>query len=173
MISWWIKSCCLVVTVNYPKHTQTYRLLETQCLQLFRALFQRILQRIFASFQRLQHVAMCCSTLLDFFLWYCTERIEIYRTMRIVYFLPKESIGFEGFIFRKFISSFYRPQRSCGKVMFLHLSVILFTGGGGPLSGGVSVRGGGGVTCGRYASCWNIFIVYQTFVRKYCKCQHF
>ena len=24
----------------------------------------------------------------------------------------------------------YRPQRSCGKVMFLHLSVILFTGGG-------------------------------------------
>ena len=25
---------------------------------------------------------------------------------------------------------FYRPQRSCGKVMVLHLSVILFTGGG-------------------------------------------
>ena len=25
---------------------------------------------------------------------------------------------------------FYRPQRSCGKVMFLHLSVILFTGRG-------------------------------------------
>ena len=24
---------------------------------------------------------------------------------------------------------FYRPQRSCGKVMFLHLCVILFTGG--------------------------------------------
>ena len=24
---------------------------------------------------------------------------------------------------------FYRPQRSCGKVMFLHLSIILFTGG--------------------------------------------
>ena len=24
---------------------------------------------------------------------------------------------------------YYRPQRSCGKVMFLHLSVILFTGG--------------------------------------------
>ena len=28
------------------------------------------------------------------------------------------------------VTSFnYRPQRSCGKVMFLHLSVILFTGG--------------------------------------------
>ena len=26
---------------------------------------------------------------------------------------------------------FYRPQRSCGKVMSLHPSVILFTGGGG------------------------------------------
>ena len=25
----------------------------------------------------------------------------------------------------------YHPQRSCGKVMFLHLSVILFTGGEG------------------------------------------
>ena len=25
---------------------------------------------------------------------------------------------------------FYRPQRSCGNVMFLHLSVILFTEGG-------------------------------------------
>ena len=28
-------------------------------------------------------------------------------------------------------SYFYRPQRSWGKVMFLHVSVILFTGGGG------------------------------------------
>ena len=27
--------------------------------------------------------------------------------------------------------NFYRPQHSCGKVLFLHLSVILFTGGGG------------------------------------------
>ena len=40
----------------------------------------------------------------------------------------------------------YRPQRSCGKVMFLHLSVILFTGGslsrGRSLSvGRVSVQG--------------------------------
>ena len=27
------------------------------------------------------------------------------------------------------LETFYRPQHSCGKVMFLHLSVILFTGG--------------------------------------------
>ena len=39
---------------------------------------------------------------------------------------------------------YYRPQRSYGKVMFLHLCVILFTGGslsGGSLSGG-SLSGG-------------------------------
>ena len=30
----------------------------------------------------------------------------------------------------RYIISFYRPQRSCGKVMFLHLSVILFMGWG-------------------------------------------
>ena len=29
----------------------------------------------------------------------------------------------------------YRPQRSCGKVVFLHVSLILFTGGMGSLSG--------------------------------------
>ena len=31
----------------------------------------------------------------------------------------------------------YRPQRSCSKVMFLHLSVILFTGGSASSPGGV------------------------------------
>ena len=66
---------------------------------------------------------------------------------------------------------YYRPQQSCGKVMFLNLSVILFTGGGlcpgVSLSGGLSVRGGGlcqgdptcTVTCGRYASYWNAFLL--------------
>ena len=58
---------------------------------------------------------------------------------------------------------FYRPQQSCGKVMFLHQSVILFTGGS--LSRGVC-RGRGGlcpeglcqgyplhtVMCGQYTS---------------------
>ena len=28
-----------------------------------------------------------------------------------------------------YTTNIYRPERSCGKVMFLHLSVILFTGG--------------------------------------------
>ena len=32
-------------------------------------------------------------------------------------------------------SSFYRPQRSWGKVMFLHVSVILFTGEGSTWAG--------------------------------------
>ena len=62
--------------------------------------------------------------------------------------------------------NFYRPQRSCGKVMFLHLSVFLFTGVGGgggslsrrgSLSRGDSVRETppGTVTCGQYAYYWN------------------
>ena len=38
---------------------------------------------------------------------------------------------------------YYRPQRICSKVMFLHLSVILFMGGGGLCPGGGSVRVGG------------------------------
>ena len=65
---------------------------------------------------------------------------------------------------------FYRQQRSCGKVMFLHLCVVQLTGGGlclgGSLSGGVSVRGSlsrgvsfQGVTSGRYASYWNAFLL--------------
>ena len=43
-------------------------------------------------------------------------------------------------------SIFYRPQRSWGKVIFLHVSVILFTGwgtwSGGGLVGGCGPRGG-------------------------------
>ena len=38
--------------------------------------------------------------------------------------------------------SYYRPQRSCGKVMFLHLPVNLFTGGEGRAWQGMC--GGGG-----------------------------
>ena len=51
---------------------------------------------------------------------------------------------------------YYRPQRSCGKVMFLHLSVILSTGGGAladttpPQADGHYHR--------RYASYWNVFL---------------
>ena len=39
------------------------------------------------------------------------------------------------------LKAFYRPQRSCGKLMFLHLPVILFTRGG-VSDWGVSVQGG-------------------------------
>ena len=62
--------------------------------------------------------------------------------------------------------------------MFLHLSVILFMGGGGSLSSGVSVQGGslsggslsGGVSVretipravksGWYTSYWNVFLFF-------------
>ena len=61
---------------------------------------------------------------------------------------------------------FYRPQRTCGKVMFLHLCVILFTGGslsrGGLCPGGTGLCQGDPprtVTCGRYASYSNAFLL--------------
>ena len=48
---------------------------------------------------------------------------------------------------------YYRPQRSCGKVMFLHLSVILFIGqcmlGYGQQAGGTHPTG--------MQSCWHCF----------------
>ena len=49
-----------------------------------------------------------------------------------------------------------------GKVIFLHLSVILFTGGGGLQPGGLcrppSKHHRMRSTSGRYASCWNTFL---------------
>ena len=82
------------------------------------------------------------------------------------------------------LDNIYRPQRSCRKVMFLHLSVIVHGGGGlcpgrrGSLSrGGGSLSGGGlcpggslsgrfsprEVTCGRYASYWKAFFYMEVF----------
>ena len=63
----------------------------------------------------------------------------------------------------------YRPQRSCGKVMFLHLPVILSTGGC------VSQHALGetpprqtppadGYCSGRYASYWNTFLCGLYFI---------
>ena len=80
------------------------------------------------------------------------------------------------------LNYYYRPQRSCGKVMFLHVSVILFTGVGGAcmvgghvwqgvcMAGGCVAKGGGmhgtggmrgrrdGHCSGQYASYWNAFL---------------
>ena len=75
------------------------------------------------------------------------------------------------------LGNFYRPQRSWGKVMFLHVSVILFTAGGslsrrGLCPVGGLCPGGGGLCPGgslsrrpprtvmrrRYASYWNAFL---------------
>ena len=60
----------------------------------------------------------------------------------------------------------YRPQRSCFKVMFLHVSVILFTGGGS----GRQTHSPGRQTpprdshCnGRYASYWITFLLMEYF----------
>ena len=48
----------------------------------------------------------------------------------------------------------YRPQPSCCTIMFLYLSVILFTRGGGGMF--VSVHWS---LSGWYASCWNAFLL--------------
>ena len=65
---------------------------------------------------------------------------------------------------------FYRPQTKFAKVMFLHVSVILPTGGGCLVPGGAWSRGWGlvpggvetaprdGCCCGRCASYWNAFL---------------
>ena len=64
---------------------------------------------------------------------------------------------------------FYRPQRSWGKVMFLHVSVILFTGGWYPsmhcrwYPSMPCSRSTEGYCCGRYASYWNAFLVIMSF----------
>ena len=59
--------------------------------------------------------------------------------------------------------SCYRPQWSCGKVMFLHQSVILFKGGRvadppPPSSSCWEIR----ATSGRYASYWNAHLFYNS-----------
>ena len=73
-------------------------------------------------------------------------------------------------------NNFYRPQRSCGKIMFSQASVILFTGGGvsdRPLGQNPLSRHTPGQTpypwadtpppadgycSGQYASYWNAFL---------------
>ena len=64
------------------------------------------------------------------------------------------------------VINIYRPQRSCGKVKFLHLSVILFTGDGSaetPLPpGGHPSSQGDGSCSGGYASYWNPFLSWNS-----------
>ena len=63
---------------------------------------------------------------------------------------------------------FYRPQRSCGKIMFLHVSVILSTVGGfvagrHPLKALIPFSYGTATASGRYASYWNVFLFWLLF----------
>ena len=59
---------------------------------------------------------------------------------------------------------FYRPQRSCGKVMFLHLSVILSTGGCLPQCMLGYTPPADGYCSGRYASYWNAFLCISNVI---------
>ena len=75
----------------------------------------------------------------------------------------------------------YRPQRNCGKIMFLHLSVILFTGGGGVWQtppqadtprqtppGQTPPPPGDGHCSGRYASYWNACYQNESILLRHC-----
>ena len=72
--------------------------------------------------------------------------------------------------------NFYRPQRSCGKVMFLHLSVFLFTGGGGSLSRRGSLSRGDSVreTPPRYSNMRAVRILLECIIFQklflHCEC---
>ena len=65
----------------------------------------------------------------------------------------------------------YRPQRSWGKVMFLHVSAILLTGGGSQsLSQGCCLHPGGGVSAlegylSRGVSVWGVSVQGQSLFR--------
>ena len=89
-------------------------------------------------------------------------------------FSPIANTGLLNMIKRRFsikkFTHLYRPQRSCGKVMFLHVSVILSTGGDGRQTppGKTPPRqthtpwadppAKDGHCSGRYASYWNAFL---------------
>ena len=87
-----------------------------------------------------------------------TGRARLIRT-----WLIRSSAQFEVSVKSLPDSYHYRPQRSCAKVMFLHVCVILSTGGfcswslGGCLIQGVSAPGGGCLllleVCSRGGGC--------------------
>ena len=64
--------------------------------------------------------------------WALTVQTNRGRTDAPVYFISN--------LVNMLTPSYYRPQRSCGKVMFPQASVILFTGGGAYMAGGVCGR---------------------------------
>ena len=67
---------------------------------------------------------------------------------------------------------YYRPQRSCSKVMFSQASVILFTRGCVCLpdtSQADTHPAADGYCSGRYASYWNAFLFGRVFTENYMK----
>ena len=71
-----------------------------------------------------------------------------------------------------FSDSYYRPQRSCGKVMFLHVSAILSVDGvvwqaDTPLAGRSPCQADTTPRhdhcTGRYASYWNVFLCIELY----------
>ena len=72
--------------------------------------------------------------------------LECNGRTNVVIFIHSSGRPLQWFSKTSMLSICYRPQWSCGKIMFLHMSVILFTGGclclGGLCPGGISAQGG-------------------------------
>ena len=126
----------------------------------------------------------CCALLRDYFVdfrvWNHLFLLSEWGTMDHCLFLAtnrmflgvtkKNKVESDNKINQTIKAFCYRPQRSCVKVMFLHLSVILFTGG-------VSVQKWGSLSRGslsgrpsysyvrQYASYLNAFLFYKVPLR--------
>ena len=110
-----------------------------------------------------------------------SKRLKIYKDkVNLKYFFVTSAVSlFPGEKYRS--PYFYRPQRSCGQGNILHLSVILFTGGGGvclsacwdttpgtrhtlpPPEADSGIRS----MSGRYASYWNAFLWWIKWIAKH------
>ena len=64
------------------------------------------------------------------------HRIQMFQIYVVLLFSNDCRAPCQGILLLEISMHFYRPQRSCGNVIFLHLSVILFTGGMDPVDPG-------------------------------------
>ena len=87
----------------------------------------RFIQQLELVEQMEENFKLSLSSFFFFSMCQLCQFLHLFSNNRISWSL-KEFSGIAGTTLLVFFH-FYRPQRSCGKVMFLHLSVILFTGG--------------------------------------------
>ena len=118
----------------------------------------RFIQQLELVEQMEENFKLSLSSFFFFSMCQLCQFLHLFSNNRISWSL-KEFSGIVGTTLLVFFH-FYRPQRSCGKVMFLHLSVILFTGGLADTTGQIPPPlPGDGHCSGKYASYWNAFLL--------------